>query len=93
MYQTIMHFWKVENKDQFIEVSYEDLIDNPRDESKRIYDFIGINFDLESIDIKNNKRWVRTASDIQVRERINKKNKQQWKDYQNNLYEILKNFD
>ena len=88
-----MHFWKVENKDQFIEVSYEDLIDNPRDESKRIYDFIGINFDLESIDIKNNKRWVRTASDIQVRERINKKNMQQWKNYQNNLYEILKNFD
>ena len=84
-----MEFWEQENGNQFLQVSYEDLIENPLSESKRIFEFIGIDFEPNFLDIDKNKRWVRTASDVQVRGGIHKKSKEKWKNYENNLQEII----
>lgn len=89
IYKNIMEFWEQENGNQFLQVSYEDLIENPLSESKRIFEFIGIDFEPNFLDIDKNKRWVRTASDVQVRGGIHKKSKEKWKNYENNLQEII----
>lgn len=91
-YQDIMKFWKKELSNTFIDVNYESLIQNPEKVCSTIFDFVGINFTQECLNIQNNNRPIRTASEIQVRESISNDHQKKWKTYEPFIAEIINNF-
>jgi len=91
IYIKMIEFWSKRIPNFFYDVSYEVLVNNPEEEIREICDYIGLEFKESFLDLKKNTRWVFTASDHQVREKITKKEKSDWSFYKNHL-EIFSNF-
>ena len=69
LYQNLMEHWNSIYND-IINVSYEDLTDNPEKEINRILSECGLSFEKQCIEIEKNKRVVQTISNIQIRTSI-----------------------
>ena len=81
LYEDMMHYWKGLYQKEIFELDYELLINNPKQEVKKIFNYLGLKFDNSYLDISNNKRSVTTASDIQIRNKINSKGVNSWIKY------------
>jgi len=81
LYEDMMVFWKGLCRQEIFELDYELLINNPEQETKRIFSYLGLKFNKSYLEIGNNKRSVTTASDIQIRNKINSKGVDSWKNY------------
>jgi tetratricopeptide (TPR) repeat protein len=91
IYLDIINFWKLEMEPgSFLNLNYEDLVENPKEKTKEIFKYLNIEFRKEYINIKSNNRWVRTASDIQIRGEIIKSQQANWQPY-NDFLKYLKN--
>lgn len=84
-YKLIIKFWNEYLSDKIYEVNYEKLVEEPEAETKKIFEFLNLKYEKKFIDIKANKRWVRTASDTQIRENIQKKSQAEWMQYKDKL--------
>ena len=80
-YQRIMEHWHKVIPDRFIEMNYEDLVANQEDESKRLIDYIGLEWDEDCLRFFESDRIVRTASITQVRRPIYTQSVARWKPY------------
>ena len=87
-----MAYWSQSLGDNIFQVCYEDLVSNPAAEAKKIFNFIGIQYEDHFIEIDRNIRSVQTASDIQLRKPINKNSIARWKKYEPYISPILKAF-
>lgn len=77
--------WRKVLGDQFLEVSYERLIENPVGVTENVMKFCGLPFDPDAVDITRNKTPVTTASSAQVREPINRRGIGAWRRYERQL--------
>jgi len=91
-YEEMMAYWSQSLGDNIFQVCYEDLVSNPAAEAKKIFNFIGIQYEDHFIEIDRNIRSVQTASDIQLRKPINKNSIARWKKYEPYISPILKAF-
>jgi len=90
IYIDIMNFWNNELGDGCIlNINYEDLVNEPEEKTKQIFQYLELKFDSKFINIEENNRWVRTASDVQVRKGIKKPNKLNWEPYKKYLKQII----
>ena len=80
-YQDIMAHWREVMPDRFIEVNYEDMVNNQEQESRRLIDWIGLDWDPACMKFYESDRVVRTASITQVREPIYKRSVARWEPY------------
>jgi len=76
--------------DNFKLVSYEELVKNPLNSSKDIFEFCDIPWEKNYTQIENNKTPVDTASALQVRRPITKNNVGNWRKYEVMLSGIIK---
>jgi hypothetical protein len=68
-YQRLMDHWRsVIAPTSFLEIDYEDLVDNMSDVTKLLIEFIGLNWDEKCLHPEANVRTVRTPSFWQVRQ-------------------------
>jgi tetratricopeptide (TPR) repeat protein len=81
-YERIMDHWHKVIPDRFIEMNYEDMVANQEEESKRLIEYIGLDWDKDCLRFFESDRIVRTASITQVRQPIYKKSVARWKPYQ-----------
>ncbi|HHJ35966.1 MAG TPA: sulfotransferase family protein [Gammaproteobacteria bacterium] len=81
-YQRIMQHWRDVIPDRFIETSYEQLVKHQSDESARLIEYIGLDWDEDCLKFYESDRLIRTASITQVRQPIYKKSVCRWKAYQ-----------
>ncbi|PCJ85935.1 MAG: hypothetical protein COA54_09990 [Thiotrichaceae bacterium] len=81
-YQRIMQHWREVLPDKFIETSYEQLVNNQKEESIRLIEYIGLEWDENCLKFYESERLIRTASMTQVRQPIHKKSIHRWKAYQ-----------
>ncbi|MFK5950298.1 MAG: tetratricopeptide repeat protein [Methylococcales bacterium] len=88
-YQRIMNHWHKVIPDRFIEMNYEDLVANQEDESKRLIDYIGLDWDESCLRFFESDRLVRTASITQVRQPIYKKSVAKWESYKDHISELF----
>lgn len=89
-YVRIMEHWKsVLPPNSIIEVQYESLISDTKDETKRLIQSLGLNWSEECLSFYQNKRSVRTASLTQVREPIYKTSQGRWRHYEKQLAPLL----
>jgi len=89
-YEKIMLFWNSIFPDSIYKIVYEDVIENPESEVKKLLNYLELDFEESCMDFYKSKRPVKTASSEQVRQPIYKSGVNYWKNYEDNLT-VLKN--
>ena len=81
----MMHWHDILPPDRFIEVHYEDVVADIGAETRRLIDFLDINWDPALLSFHDNRRSVRTASANQVRQPIYSSSVERWRPYEKEL--------
>jgi tetratricopeptide (TPR) repeat protein len=89
MHQRLMAHWIKVFPNRFISIDYEDLIDDPRPCIAGILEFIGLPWADECLGDYSTGDSVRSASNWQVRQPLNKSSAGRWQQYRSQLNEIL----
>lgn len=78
---------------QFMEVSYEALVDSPEEHAKRVFEFCELSWRSEYLAIENNAAPVATASAVQVRQPLYRSGMARWKAYEQQLQPAARIFN
>lgn len=72
-FEAINSFWSntIQNKENFFDIKYEELVSQPEQSQKSMYEFIGINYD-EYVPSKRESFFSNTASMTQVKGEIHR---------------------
>ena len=81
-YLALMNHWDNVLPNAVLRVQYEDVIDDIETQVRRILNYCKLPFESNCIDFYKTKRAVRTASSEQVRQPINKKGVDQWRNFE-----------
>jgi tetratricopeptide (TPR) repeat protein len=82
-HQRIMAHWRAVLPPGFIlDVPYEALVNDQEAWSRKMLDFIGLEWDPRILEFHTNKRQVTTASAWQVRQRVYKSSVARWRNYE-----------
>ena len=93
LYKDMMVYWEGLYKQEIFELDYESLINNPEQEAKKIFNYLGLEFNKSYLEIGNNTRSVTTASDLQIRNKINSKGVNSWKNYSSIIEKFTNEFN
>jgi len=88
-YRRLMQHWREVIPERFIELDYETLVTNQEAESKRLIEWIGLDWDDSCLSFYESDRLIRTASITQVREPIYTRSVEKWKAYEPWLPELM----
>ena len=83
-----MAFWKKKYPENVVEVKYENLIKEPNKIIPKLIKDCNLKWEKNCLKFYNNDRPIKTASDVQVRNKIYSSSINYWKNYKN----YLKNF-
>ena len=83
--RTMEHWRKVLPSDTMIEIEYEKLVNNQEAESRRLLDFLGLEWHDGCLEFYKQRRSVNTASDTQVIQPLYSSSIGRWKHYQRHL--------
>ena len=89
IYWETMKYWRKEFAGEFLEVRYEDNVIDLEASSKRIMEYIGLDWTPDLLDFHKNDRAVKTASITQVRRPIYTSSMNRWKKYEEFLGPLL----
>ena len=81
LYEDLMDFWQKKFPEKIYELNYDKLTENQELESRKIFNYLGLKWEISVLEFHNNSRIVQTASNIQVRKKMYKGSSQQWKKY------------
>lgn len=82
-YHRLMAHWRsVLPPEVLIDVPYEALIDDQEGWSRKMIDFIGLEWDDRCMEFHKTERKVGTASNWQVRQPVYKTSKERWRNYE-----------
>jgi len=84
-YFYLMRYWKKNIKDFVIDIHYEDIVSNPEKNIRYLLKICKLNWDKKCLKFYENKRAIKTASDIQARGRIYISSINSWKKYKKYL--------
>lgn len=71
--------------DRYLEVRYEDVVDDVEREARRLLDFCGLPWDPQCLAFQENPAPVATASSAQVRKPIYRSSLERWRHYEREL--------
>jgi hypothetical protein len=74
---------------KYLRVRYEDIIDDQEASIRRVFDFIGEEFDPACLAFHENRRYARTASYAQVTERLYDRSRYRYRHYLRELQPII----
>ena len=81
-YHRLMAHWRaVLPKEVFLELPYEQLVEDQEGWSRKIIEFIGLPWDERCLEFYKTDRKVGTASNWQARQPIYKTSKERWRNY------------
>ena len=72
-----------------MEIHYEELVENLERESRRMVDFLGLDWDSACLEFHRTERSVTTASVWQVRQQLYDSSVGRWRHYQRHLGPLL----
>lgn len=84
-YERLMAHWKSVVPLSIIDVQYEDMVANQEDMSRKIIDFVGLDWDDACLNFHEKESTVRTASQWQVRQPVYKSSVERWRRYEKYL--------
>jgi len=89
IYKDLMFFWNTLFKDKIYNIEYENLIKNQKQEIKGLLHYCNLDWDENCMTFYKNKNSVFTASLAQVRSPIYKSSVKLWKNYSDELNDLL----
>ena len=84
-----MNHWHEIYPGDIYDISYESLIENQEEETKKLIDYCGLDWEEGCLKFYENKRSVNTASSEQVRQPIYKGAMFAWKNYESELGPLI----
>ena len=76
-----MNFWTNQLPNSIYDIDYELLTLNQEDETRKLINYIGLDWEIECLYPQYNMRSVATTSNTQVRKKIYQGSSQKWKKY------------
>ena len=92
LYTNLMSFWSSHLSNFIFHANYEKIVKNPKDEFSLIFDYLGLSFSENILEVQTNKRSVLTASDLQVREAIYDGSSNSWVKYEVYIQKFIQAF-
>ena len=92
LYKNLMGFWTKKLNNRIYNLDYELLTVNQESETRKLIEYLDLDWDKKCLSPENNIRSVATASNIQVRQKLYKGSSEQWKKYQPFLNGAFDNF-
>ncbi len=89
-YRRVMEHWETIYPGKIYTVRYEDMVENQEAETRKLLEFMGLEFEQDCIDFHKTDRKVSTASFLQVRKPIYKSSKKRWVNYRQELSELAR---
>jgi Tfp pilus assembly protein PilF len=89
LYENLMEFWEEMFPSRIYRLDYERLTLNQKEETKKLLDYCGLEWEDGCMEFEKNKRAVRTASFAQVRKKIYKGSSEEWKKFKNRIERAL----
>jgi len=87
-YVNLMDHWDKVLPGYVFKVQHEDLINNQEGVTRDLIEFCEVDFESSTLEFYKTKRAVKTASSEQVRQPINTKGVNQWKNYEAHLKDL-----
>ena len=85
LYRDLMNFWKNKYPNKFINIIYEEFVEDYENSVRKIFQKLELNWENHLLDFHKNKRPVETSSFQQVRKKIYKNSSVEWKKYKEYL--------
>jgi tetratricopeptide (TPR) repeat protein len=82
LYKDLMHFWSQSYSERIYNLDYDKLTEDQEPETRRLIEYLGLNWEDACLSPQNNKRSVKTASQQQVRKKVYKGSSQAWRKYE-----------
>jgi hypothetical protein len=92
-YHRMMKHWRRVLPMPMFEFRYEDLVADQATWSKKLIEFVGLDWDDSMLEFYRTERAVRTASVSQVRQPMYKTSKQKWRRYEQHLAPLIDNLN
>jgi hypothetical protein len=89
LYIDLMSFWRERYPNNIYDLCYEDLTENQKQETHRLLEFCGLEWEEQCLDFHMTKRAVRTSSAAQVRKRMYKGSSEAWRKYEEHLQPMI----
>jgi tetratricopeptide (TPR) repeat protein len=88
--EKMMGLWNSLFPGQIHTIHYESLVTSPELIMRGVFEFLGLNWEPETLNFFQGKKTVRTFSMHQVRNPVNTKSIHKWKNYEKHLGELFK---
>lgn len=92
-YHRMMSHWREVLPIPMFELTYEEMVADQEGMTRKLLEFVGVDWDDKVRDFHKTERAVRTASVSQVRQPIYQTSKQKWRRYEQHLKPLLENLD
>jgi len=90
LYKDLMDFWHQLFPGKIYDMCYEDLTINQEEETRKLLQYCELDWDENCLSFHKNKRAVKTASSIQVREKMYQGSSEAWKKHEAYLKPLIK---
>ncbi len=88
-YRRLIDHWRRVLPVPMLDVRYEELVADQAAVSRRIVDFVGLEWDPACLEFHANRRAVRTSSALQVRRPIYRDSIERWRAYEDELRPLI----
>jgi hypothetical protein len=82
LYIDLMHFWYPSYSDRIYNLDYDKLTENQEPETRRLIEYLALNWQDACLAPQKNKRSVKTASQQQVQQKVYQGSSQAWRKYE-----------
>ena len=93
LYKDLMKYWHQELPNRIYDLNYEALTEDQQEETRKLIDYLGLDWDDACLSPQENNRSVATASNMQVRQKVYQGSSEKWKRYRPYLNGALDHFN
>ncbi len=92
-YNSLMNYWQSVTDGLLMKLKYEELVADPKSSIEKILDFCDLPVEQKCFDFHTTERTIKTLSNAQVRQPIFQSGVGRWKQYQEQLKPLIKEFE
>ena len=81
LHMDLMRFWRKRFPNKFYHLNYERLTENQTSETRRLLEYVGLNWEDRCLTFYNTERHIATASALQVRRKMYRNSSNAWRVY------------
>ncbi len=89
MYHDLMAYWHEKYPDRIYDLDYDTLTEHQEEETRRLLQHVGLNWEGQCLEFHKTRRAVQTASVTQVRQKMYQGSSDEWRRYEGHLGSLV----